>query len=155
MASKDISEIHLGSCTILERLYVARGSPPALDAAFIDEYFKRLQEHFNLDTAPDGPEPRAPHATNARLSQQDRGLLDVGIASKNEKFLVTDALQPLRTITGTSQRFGSDRGRGTYIMTSVQGIPNITITTGSAVVAFIGLPNTLQSESGVGEWVSA
>ena len=40
----------------------------------------------------------------------------------------------VKTMTGTSQRFGSDRGQGTYIMTSVSGIPNITITTGSAVV---------------------
>ncbi|KJA24687.1 hypothetical protein HYPSUDRAFT_85802 [Hypholoma sublateritium FD-334 SS-4] len=153
MASKDISEIHLESNAILEKLYVARGSPVVLDSAFIQEYFKLLQEQLHLE--PEEPSPRAPHATDAKLSQQDRGLLEVGIASKNEKFLVTDALQPLRTITGTSQRFGSDRGSGTYIMTSVQGIPNITITTGSAVVAFIGLPNTLQSESGVGRWVSA
>lgn len=92
MASKDISSIHLESCAILERLYVARGSPVALDPAFIQEYFKLLQEQLNLD--PEEPAPRAPHATNAKLSQQDRGLLEVGIASKNEKFLVTDALLP-------------------------------------------------------------
>ncbi|KJA24685.1 hypothetical protein HYPSUDRAFT_38389 [Hypholoma sublateritium FD-334 SS-4] len=154
MATKEVSEIHSESCAILEKLYVAKGSPADLDPAFLQEYFGLLQEHLSLEPESVEPEPRAPHTTNARLSQQDRGLIEVVIPSKNEKFLVKSALVAA-TISGTSQRFGSDRGRGTYVMSSVQGIPNITITTGSAVVAFVGVPRTVQAESGVGEWVSA
>ena len=93
MASKDISEINNISCAILQKLTVTRpASDIALDPATIQEFFKTLQEQLGLGDPE--PAPRAPHATNARLAQLDRGLLDVGIASKNEKFLVTDALQP-------------------------------------------------------------
>ena len=94
MASKDISEIHLQSCVILEKLCDARDITYAQlpDPAFIQEYFKILQEELNL-TPEDTATPRGPHSTEAKLSQQDRGLVEVIVSSKKEKFVV-NSLKP-------------------------------------------------------------
>ncbi len=93
MSSLDIAEIHNQSCAILERLTVTRrASDVALDPATVQEFFRLFQENFGLGD----PEiaPLALHSTDAKLSQQDYGLLNVGIESKKEKFLVTDAFNP-------------------------------------------------------------
>ncbi|KAF9225122.1 hypothetical protein BS17DRAFT_579100 [Gyrodon lividus] len=148
MSNEELSVIHSKSCTILEELYDARGQPAELNDAFIKEYFNLIRTGLGLGNV----EVLGPHATDARLSGPDSGLVDVRISSKSEKFLVSN-LAAVNTMTGTSQRMGSDRGKGTYLMTDVKGIPNITIKTGSAIVVYVGLPKKVKTESGQGEWV--
>lgn len=98
MASKDISEIHIQSCAILERLCNARDTPFAqpLEPEFIQEFFKVIQEELSLVPVAEDISARTLHSTEARLSGQDRGLLEVAIGSKRERFLVSNSSRPCK-----------------------------------------------------------
>lgn len=144
--SDDLAAIHEQTSAILEKLYDEKNQPGEVDEDFAQEYFRRVQANLNLSDV----EAMAPRKTDARLSQTEKGLIDVSIPSKGEKFVVSRLSagkqcvflcetcpinkELVKTITGTSQRFGSDRGSGTYVMTSVKGVPNITINSGKATV---------------------
>ena len=143
--SDDLAAIHEQTSAILEKLYDEKNQPGELDEDFAQEYFRLVQANLNLDF-----EARGPAKTDARLAQTEKGLIDVLIPSKGEKFVVSRLAaskqcvflcetyptnkELVKTLPGTSVRFGSDRGSGTYVMTSVKGFPNITIKSGKAVV---------------------
>lgn len=151
--SDDLAAIHEQTSAILEKLYDEKNQPEELDEAFVQEYFTLVQNNLNLGVEEDVQvefAPKAPRPTEAKLSGTDKGLIDVLIPSKGEKFVVS-ALptgeqsvflcetcptnrELVKTLAGTSQRFGEDRGSGTYVMTTVKGIPNITIKSGKAIV---------------------
>lgn len=85
--SDDLAAIHKQTSAIFEKLYDEKNQPEQLDEAFIQEYFKRVQDALNLDVEEDplkGPRP-----TEAMLSHPDSGLIDVLIKSKVEKFVVS------------------------------------------------------------------
>jgi hypothetical protein len=93
--SDTLTAIHAQTSAILETLFAQRGQPRVLNDDFIKEYFKRVKDQVDQldlddDEDEDEPkEPKTPHATNAKLSQTDRGLVDVTVTSKAEKFLVS------------------------------------------------------------------
>ncbi|KAF9535970.1 hypothetical protein CPC08DRAFT_824865 [Agrocybe pediades] len=153
----DIEFIHAQTCAIFEELYDARGEPDQIDDSFFEEYVDLVKARVvgldSLDDEPDQPEPRGPHKFNAKLGKPNSELIDVEIPVKNEKFLARN-ITAVKSFGGTSQRIGSKRGKGTYKMSMIKKVPNITITTSGSVVTCIGLPTvTVTSESGKGEWV--
>jgi hypothetical protein len=87
--SDDLTAIHAQASAILGRLYDERGQPDELDEAFVQEYFKLVQDNLNLDVEEAEVAPLAPHATNAKLSKVDRGLIEVNVPSKAETFRVS------------------------------------------------------------------
>jgi len=86
---QELSAIHAQTSAILEKLYDQKGQPEELDASFHHEYFKLVDEQFKVDHGPVERAVRGPHTTDAKLSKIDKGLIEVNVPSKSEKFLVS------------------------------------------------------------------
>jgi hypothetical protein len=85
--SSDLSALHTQTSAILERLYDQKGQPDELDEAFNEEYFKLVKDELNLDG--EAEVALGPHSTSAKLSQPNKGLIEVYVTDKKEKFLVS------------------------------------------------------------------
>jgi hypothetical protein len=89
--SEDLSAIHTQTSSILENLFVEKGQPEELDASFHHEFFKRVGEQVKVDSvAEEAAAPKGPHFTDAKLSHPDKGLIEVNVPSKSEKFVVSN-----------------------------------------------------------------
>jgi hypothetical protein len=88
--SDDLSAIHGQTSAILEKLYDQKGEPEELDAAFTHEYFKLVNEQLNVGAQADDAASFIPLLSDAKLSAKDKGLIEVNIPSKREKFRVSD-----------------------------------------------------------------
>ena len=73
--SDNLAEIDAQTSAIHEKLYDKEGQPDELDKAFIQKHFKQVQENLNLDFKG----LLGPYETDAKLSQTDKGLIDVYI----------------------------------------------------------------------------
>jgi hypothetical protein len=87
--SDDLSAIHAQTSAILEKLYDQKGQPEELDASFHHEYFKLVDEQVKVDHEEEEPAARGPRSTDAKLTHPDKGLIEVNIPSKSEKFEVS------------------------------------------------------------------
>ncbi len=149
MSDLELAAIHEKTSAILEKLYDENGQA---DEAFVQKYFELVQD-INLGEPGEEAEDRTskgPHKTDAKLSGEYKGLIDVLIPSKGEKFVVSNVasgeegvflcetcltnMELVKTLSGTSQRFGGSRAPGTYLMTTVKGIPNITIKSKKSII---------------------
>ena len=89
--SEDLSAIHAQTSAIFEKLYDHFGSTRGVGLIFPPriQYFKLVDEQFKVDHGPVERAVRGPHTTDAKLSKIDKGLIEVNVPSKSEKFLVS------------------------------------------------------------------
>ena len=88
--SEDLPAIHAQTSAILEKLYDQKGQPEELDASFTHEFFKLVSEQVKVDDEAEEEAPRGPRTTDAKLSHPDKGLIEVNVPSKSEKFVVSN-----------------------------------------------------------------
>ena len=84
MSDSDLDKIHEQSSAILEKLYNEKGKPEKFDEAFIQEYFNQVQDSLNLPV-----DARRPQPSEAKLSELDRGLIEVLLPHAMKKFVVS------------------------------------------------------------------
>jgi hypothetical protein len=87
--SNDLSAIHTQTSAILEKLYEERGQPDELNEDFIEDFFDLVKDDLDLDDDEDDVATLGPRRTEAKLSQQQKGLIEVYIPDKKEKFVVS------------------------------------------------------------------
>ena len=100
MSDLELAAIHEKTSAILEKLYDENCQP---DEAFVQKYFALVQDILGDS---DG-EAEGPHTTEAKLSEADKGLIDVLIPSKAEKLLKDTRTNPNYSIFLYPILFGS------------------------------------------------